>query len=193
MKYVSILDYVIFYYTLDFRHGQEIFCFPTRPYQFWDPASFLINGYRGAISPKAKRPGCEVDHAPPSSAEVRFAWSCISTPPCVFMAWCLIINRDNFTLYYITPSSSFLGYSFVDLQCSFQFPHRTLSLHHNNCEIIDCSWVHSTQLCETVHRLTPGCCDVHYFSCLQFFLHLSLLSIVYYFSYFNYPLALNPI
>jgi len=27
-----------------------------------------------------KRPGCEAGHLPPSSAEVKNAWSCISTP-----------------------------------------------------------------------------------------------------------------
>jgi hypothetical protein len=25
-------------------------------------------------------------------------WSCTSTPPYVFMAWCLVIHRDSFTL-----------------------------------------------------------------------------------------------
>jgi hypothetical protein len=43
-------------------------------------------------------PGREVDHSPPSSAEVRNSWSCISTPHYVFMTWCLVKYRDNFTL-----------------------------------------------------------------------------------------------
>jgi len=34
-------------------------------------------------------PGREGDHSPPSSAEVKNAWSYISTHPCIFMAWCL--------------------------------------------------------------------------------------------------------
>jgi hypothetical protein len=35
----------------------------------------------GALSPGIKRPGREADHSPPSSAEVKNAWSYISTPP----------------------------------------------------------------------------------------------------------------
>ena len=30
---------------------------------------------------KVKQPRCEVDHSPPSSAEVKNGWSCTSTPP----------------------------------------------------------------------------------------------------------------
>jgi hypothetical protein len=35
----------------------------------------------GALSPVSKRSGRESDHLPPSSAEVKNAWSCIFTPP----------------------------------------------------------------------------------------------------------------
>jgi hypothetical protein len=38
----------------------------------------------------------EVDHSPPSSAEVKNAWSYTSTPQNVFMAWCLVKHRYNF-------------------------------------------------------------------------------------------------
>jgi len=38
-------------------------------------------------------PGNEADHSPPSSAEVKNAWSYTSTPPYVFMAWCLVKYR----------------------------------------------------------------------------------------------------
>jgi hypothetical protein len=46
-----------------------------------------------------KWPGCEADHSPPSSAEVKNAWSCTSTPQYVFMVWCLVEHRDNFCHY----------------------------------------------------------------------------------------------
>jgi hypothetical protein len=39
----------------------------------------------GGSFPGVKRPGREVDHSPPSSAEVKNTWSYISTPPYVFM------------------------------------------------------------------------------------------------------------
>jgi hypothetical protein len=44
-----------------------------------------------------KRLGREVDFSPPSSAEVKNAWSYTSPPPYVFMAWYLVKPRDNFT------------------------------------------------------------------------------------------------
>jgi hypothetical protein len=51
----------------------------------------------GALSLGIKRPGREADHSPPSSAEVKNAWSYNSTPKYVFMAWCLVKRRYNFT------------------------------------------------------------------------------------------------
>jgi hypothetical protein len=51
----------------------------------------------GALSLGVKRPGREADHSSPSSAEIKNAWSYISTPQYVFMAWCLVKHRDNFT------------------------------------------------------------------------------------------------
>jgi hypothetical protein len=45
---------------------------PTQPLIQWVP---------GAISLGVKRPGREADHSPPSSAEIKHAWSYTSTPP----------------------------------------------------------------------------------------------------------------
>jgi hypothetical protein len=42
------------------------------------------------LSRGAKRPGREADDSPPSSAEVKNAWSSTSTHQHVFMAWCPI-------------------------------------------------------------------------------------------------------
>ena len=47
--------------------GDEIF--RIRPNRLWGPTSFLYKGYR--VFPGVKRPGCGVDHAHPSSAEVK--------------------------------------------------------------------------------------------------------------------------
>jgi hypothetical protein len=49
-----------------------------------------------------KRPGREADHSPPSSAEVKNAWSYTFSPQYTFMAWCLVKHRDYFTLLYFT-------------------------------------------------------------------------------------------
>jgi hypothetical protein len=45
-------------------------------------ASFPVD--IGALSPEVKQPGHEADYSPASSAEVKNAWSCTSTPPLHF-------------------------------------------------------------------------------------------------------------
>jgi hypothetical protein len=54
------------------------------------PVSFPIG--TGNLSPEVMRP--------PSSAEVKNAWSFTSTPPYDFMAWYLIKHKGNFTFYF---------------------------------------------------------------------------------------------
>jgi hypothetical protein len=51
----------------------------------------------GALSLGVKRTGREAYHSPPSSAEIKNAWSYTSTPQYVFMAWRFVKDRDNFT------------------------------------------------------------------------------------------------
>jgi hypothetical protein len=55
--------------------------------------------------PVVKRPERETDHSPPSSVEVKNAWSYTSTSQYVFMAWCLVKHKDNFT-FYLLPNRS---------------------------------------------------------------------------------------
>jgi hypothetical protein len=80
----------------------EYFSSPPYPERLWSPSSLLSNGYWGVLSPGLKRPAREADHSPPTSAEVKNAWSYTSTHQCVFMAWCLVKHRENFifTLLY---------------------------------------------------------------------------------------------
>jgi hypothetical protein len=61
------------------------------------PASYQMGSFL-----RVKRPGREADYSPPTSAEVKNAWSYTSTPQYVFMAWCLVKHRDNFTFTYVT-------------------------------------------------------------------------------------------
>jgi hypothetical protein len=77
---------------------------PTQP-----PIRWVL----GALSLGVKRKWREANHSLPSSAEVKNAWSYTSTPQYVFMAWCLVKHRDNFTfnLYlYITVTLSVVAY-----------------------------------------------------------------------------------
>jgi hypothetical protein len=50
----------------------------------------------GALSPRANRPGREADKSSSASAGVKNAWIYTSTPPYIFMVWCLIKNDGNF-------------------------------------------------------------------------------------------------
>jgi len=68
------------------------------------PTQPPIQWKQGALSLGIKRPRCEADHSPPSSAELKNEWSYTSIPQYVFIAWCLVKHRNNFTflssLYY---------------------------------------------------------------------------------------------
>jgi hypothetical protein len=64
------------------------------------PASYP-RGTRGFFL-GGKAEGREADHSPPSSVEIKNAWSYTSSPQRVFMAWCLVKHRDNFTFYLFT-------------------------------------------------------------------------------------------
>jgi hypothetical protein len=66
----------------------------------------LPNWYQGSY-PGDKAIGRENDHSPLSSAEVNNAWTCISIPPYIFMAWCCVKHRDIFTNFTFTSASTF--------------------------------------------------------------------------------------
>jgi hypothetical protein len=54
--------------------------------------------------PRLKLPELKAYHKSPSSTKVKNAWSYTSTPQYVFMAWCLVKHRDNFTFHlYLLP------------------------------------------------------------------------------------------
>jgi hypothetical protein len=55
------------------------------------PSSYPV-GTRGSF-PGGKAAREWTDHSPPSSADVKNAWSCTSTLPYVFTAWCLVKHR----------------------------------------------------------------------------------------------------
>jgi hypothetical protein len=77
----------------DSRRGLEIFLFTTASRTALGPTEPPIQWVSGALSLRVKRPGREADHSPPSSAEVKNAWSYTSTPQYAF----IVKHRDNFT------------------------------------------------------------------------------------------------
>jgi hypothetical protein len=58
-----------------------IFHFTSASRTALEPTQPPIQWVSGALSLGVKRPGREADHSPPSSAEVKNAWSYTSTPP----------------------------------------------------------------------------------------------------------------
>jgi hypothetical protein len=78
------------------RHVVRISLFTTASRTSLGPTQPPIQWVPGALSLGVKRQEREADHSPPSSAEVKNAWSYTSTPPYVFMTWCLI--KHTFTL-----------------------------------------------------------------------------------------------
>jgi hypothetical protein len=63
----------------------RIFSSPHRLDRLWGPLSLLFNGCQGP-SRRVKWPGCEADHSPPTSAEVKITWIYTSTPSYVSLA-----------------------------------------------------------------------------------------------------------
>jgi hypothetical protein len=86
--------------------GFEFFSSP-RPDRLCDPHSPLSNGYQGLIFLEVKRPGREADHPPPSSAEIKNAWTCTSTPHTIvtFRQFVNIFYHENVII--ICPISMF--------------------------------------------------------------------------------------
>jgi hypothetical protein len=75
---------------VQFPAGLGIFLFTTVSRTALGPIQPPIQWVPGGLSLGVKRPGREADHSPPSSAEVKNAWSYNSTPQYVFMAWCSV-------------------------------------------------------------------------------------------------------
>jgi hypothetical protein len=82
----------------DSRRGLGVFLFTTVSRTALKPTQPPIQWVLEALSLGLKRQGHETDHSPPSSAEVKNAWSYTSTPQYVFMAWYSVKHRDNFIL-----------------------------------------------------------------------------------------------
>jgi hypothetical protein len=72
--------------------GKRFFCSPKRPDRLWGPPSFLFSGYWDLFL-GVKRSGRD-NHSPPSSANVRYEWSCTSTPPMCF-------HKEKLCLFYL--------------------------------------------------------------------------------------------
>jgi len=75
---------------LGFDSRQGFLLFTTASRMALGPTQPLIQWVPGAFFSGVKRPGRGVYNSPPLSAKVKYAWSCISTLPHIFMMWCLV-------------------------------------------------------------------------------------------------------
>jgi len=74
--------------------------FPNRrPHRRWGPPSLLFNEYRKTTSLRAKRPGRDCDHSPPSGDKVKNEWSYTSIPS--MTSW---REQGQFTFTYASRS-----------------------------------------------------------------------------------------
>jgi hypothetical protein len=74
-------DWTIGILGFDSRLGLGIFLLTTASGTALRPTQPPIQWVPGTLSLGVKRPGLEADHSPPSSAEVKNAWSYTFTPP----------------------------------------------------------------------------------------------------------------
>jgi hypothetical protein len=78
----------------------EFFSSPPHPDRLWGPSSLLSNEYQGAFYLGIKCPEREADYSPPSSAEVKDAWSYNSPPQYASMAWCTVKRIAQEQIYF---------------------------------------------------------------------------------------------
>jgi hypothetical protein len=81
----------------DSRQGQGILLFATASRPSLEPTQPTVHLVPGVLSLRAKRPNRETHHSRASSTEVKITWIYTSSPPYVFIAWCLVKHRYNFT------------------------------------------------------------------------------------------------
>jgi hypothetical protein len=87
---VNIMGYGLDDRGFESRQDLGIFLSATASRTALGPTQPPIQWLPGALSLGVKRPGRETDHSPPSSAEIKNAWSYTSTLQYAFMTWCLV-------------------------------------------------------------------------------------------------------
>jgi hypothetical protein len=94
--------------------GLEIFLLTTTSRPTLGPTQPPIQWVTAALSVEVKRPVCEADHSPPSSAKVKNAWSYTSTPPVRLHGVCLVKVQGQFYLsLYTFLNIYFIKYLYI--------------------------------------------------------------------------------
>jgi hypothetical protein len=89
--------------------------------RFWSPPKRPIYRVTGTLYPGVKREGLEAEHWPPFRVEINNAWSYTSAPPSIFLALCLIKDRDNIFIFinwiYEIIWADHSGHAVWDMKC----------------------------------------------------------------------------
>jgi hypothetical protein len=80
--------------------GQGYFLFATGSRLALGLTQLPIQWVLGSLSLGVKQQGCEADHSHLCSAKVKSVWNYTSTPPHIFMAWCLVKYSINGVIFY---------------------------------------------------------------------------------------------
>jgi hypothetical protein len=99
------------------------------------PTSYTVS--TGSSFHGAKWQGHEADHSPPSNAEVKDVWSCISTPLYVFIVWCFVNYAEGQLYIYFVyrPLNHLFPWDFV-LKIIFSPAYGTCPSHHVLLDLI---------------------------------------------------------
>jgi hypothetical protein len=84
--------------------GKRYFSSLKRAIRLWSPPNFLFSENRSSF-PGKKGVGREVNHAPPSTAKVKNAWSYTPTPSVFFHG----VDREMFTVFTLNRMTKFLA------------------------------------------------------------------------------------
>jgi hypothetical protein len=115
------------------RNKVTLFLVSVETWHVWSTWRISAKWVPGSLSPGVKRPGREVDHSPPTSAEVKKVWIYTSAAPYAFMAWCLI-SRAQEQLYLYTVEFLGLGISPLQGLCLHTQQHRyRINAHRHLC------------------------------------------------------------
>lgn len=83
------------------NRGTKLFSFPQHPDWLWCQPD-IYSRYTGSACHGGKATGQETDLSSPYSDKVKNMWSCMSSPPYTFMAWCIFKHRSYSNFLYVS-------------------------------------------------------------------------------------------